>query len=817
MNIQPPTQAAAPVAARPTRMGGDASSEGRPVTQKEVYDTFVRNLPKVPPPSGNEDKMASRQIDITTNYFKITTRNVTICQYAVSFDPPLDSRTMRYSMLASHKGVIGDTFAFDGMQLFLTKKLDDKVTYVKSVRQHDNQEFEIAIQLATELQPSQCFQLYNIIFRKVMRVMKLKQIGRHYFNPSKPTEIPQHSMQLWPGYTTAIHEYEGGAMLNIDLAHKVLRTDSVLDHINNLKKKFRSEGDLKEGASAYLIGQVVLTRYNNKTYHIDDIVWNLTPTSTFKLSSGEDISYVDYYAKNYNLKIGDLRQPLLLNKAKKKTLKGGQRGGEGEEEIIYLIPELCSMTGFTDEVRANFRIMKDIAEHTIIPPASRKASLENFIVEMYKNEEIQQELNRWNIEFDRKMLSVRGRVMNPEPIIYRTKRSQYDPSSAEWSRDLKQVELIEAIPIQNWLIVFSERSGQAAQRFTQTLQGNGRPLGINVADPQICGLRSDRPQDFVDAIKANYRPGVTQIVVVLLPDNRKDRYDAVKKFCVAEHGIISQCLLQKTIENDKIMSSAVTKIILQMNVKLGGQLWGVDIPMKKAMVVGMDVYHDSLQKGTSVCGFIASTNDNFTKYYSRVIFQRSGQELADGLRPCFTDALHKYYEINKHLPERIFVFRDGVGEGQMFAVSNHEIPQFLDTFQTFGAEYKPKLTVAVVQKRIGTRVMQDTGRGVQNPPPGTIIHTGVTSKDKYDYFLVAQAVRQGTVTPTNYTILYDTVQFPAIVLQALTFKLTHLYYNWPGTVRVPAPCQYAHKLAFIIGQSVHRDPNLAICDKLYFL
>ena len=30
----------------------------------------------------------------------------------------------------------------------------------------------------------------------------------------------------------------------------------------------------------------------------------------------------------------------------------------------------------------------------------------------------------------------------------------------------------------------------------------------------------------------------------------------------------------------------------------------------------------------------------------------------------------------------------------------------------------------------------------------------------------------------------------------ISYKLTHMYYNWPGTVRVPAPCQYAHKLAY---------------------
>ena len=28
-----------------------------------------------------------------------------------------------------------------------------------------------------------------------------------------------------------------------------------------------------------------------------------------------------------------------------------------------------------------------------------------------------------------------------------------------------------------------------------------------------------------------------------------------------------------------------------------------------------------------------------------------------------------------------------------------------------------------------------------------------------------------------------------------SYKLTHMYYNWPGTVRVPAPCQYAHKVS----------------------
>ena len=44
----------------------------------------------------------------------------------------------------------------------------------------------------------------------------------------------------------------------------------------------------------------------------------------------------------------------------------------------------------------------------------------------------------------------------------------------------------------------------------------------------------------------------------------------------------------------------------------------------------------------------------------------------------------------------------------------------------------------------------------------------------------------------------DTSGLLPMHIQVLTYKLTHLSYNKPGTVRVPAPCQYAHKLAFLV-------------------
>lgn len=50
--------------------------------------------------------------------------------------------------------------------------------------------------------------------------------------------------------------------------------------------------------------------------------------------------------------------------------------------------------------------------------------------------------------------------------------------------------------------------------------------------------------------------------------------------------------------------------------------------------------------------------------------------------------------------------------------------------------------------------------------------------------MVSQHVRQGTVTPTHYNVIVDTLnettqaKVTPSLMQRLTYKLTHMYYNW---------------------------------------
>jgi len=513
----------------------------------------------------------------------------------------------------------------------------------------------------------------------------------------------------------------------------------------------------------------------------------------------------------YNKKIVDESQPLLLHKPKKRE------GGHKKLEAIVLIPELCYCTGLTDEIRSDFRVMKDLAYHTRVAPEQRRQSLRQFCETVAQNPEASAELAKWGLELDPDTIMTRGRVLPPETIVLGN-REVSAGERADFGGVVCRNQVINAVNVENWLLVATARDQSKLSEFIQNYQQVSTQMGIQVHPPKICTLNNDRNDAYLKALRDNIN-SQTQIVVIVMPTSRDDRYNAVKKLCCTEIPVASQVINARTIRPGKSLRSVCQKIALQMNCKLGGELWAVKIPGKGLMTVGIDTYHDGKGSGAkSVGGFVASINNKMTQWYSRVCFQSAGQELIDGLKVCFTAALRKYHECNQELPSRIIVFRDGVGDGDLLNVSEYEVAQLATCFSQFGAAYQPNFAVIVVQKRINTKLFAAGRNGqLQNPSPGTVMDHTITRRNLYDFFLVSQHVNQGTVNPTHYVVVHDHSSWDADKLQRLTYKLTHVYYNWPGSVRVPAPCQYAHKLAYLVGQNIRKDPSLFLSDRLFFL
>ena len=51
-------------------------------------------------------------------------------------------------------------------------------------------------------------------------------------------------------------------------------------------------------------------------------------------------------------------------------------------------------------------------------------------------------------------------------------------------------------------------------------------------------------------------------------------------------------------------------------------------------------------------------------------------------------ALKKYHAVNGELPEKIIVYRDGVGDGQLPAVVEHELKQIAEAVKLVSTEHQ---------------------------------------------------------------------------------------------------------------------------------
>uniref|UniRef100_A0A4W6EVN2 Piwi-like protein 2 n=1 Tax=Lates calcarifer TaxID=8187 RepID=A0A4W6EVN2_LATCA len=751
-------------------------------------------------------------ITIGSNHIPIHCKNEAVYQYHVTFTPNVESMPMRFGMMKDHRSTTGDVVAFDGSILYLPVKLND-VVVLKSLRRTDDEEIQIKIQMTKILPPNSdlCIPFYNVVLRRVMKIIGLKLVGRNHYDPESAVILGKHRLQVWPGYSTCIKRTDGGLFLCVDVSHKVLRNDSVLDVMNMLYQQ--SKENFQDECTKELIGSIVITRYNNRTYRIDAIEWNKSPKDTFPLMDGTKTTFVEYYSKNYGITIKEMDQPLLMHRPKERSKPGGKQIITGE---ILLVPELSFMTGIPEKMRKDFRAMKDLTMHINVSGEQHTHSIKQLLKNIRANPESLKELSRWGLEIGSEILMVKGRALPLETICLQSS-SFATGADVSWSREVVRDASISSIPLNIWAVFYPRRCAEQAEELVSTFKKVAGPIGVRLERPIRVELRDDRTETYVKSIHSQLtsEPNM-QLIVCIIVGNRDDLYSAIKKLCCIKSPIPSQVINIRTISQQQKLKSVAQKILLQINSKLGGELWTVSVPLKHLMVVGVDVHHNTSKAHQSVMGFVASVNSSLTRWYSRVTFQTPNEELINGFRVCLLAALQKYYEVNHNLPEKIVVYRDGVSDGQLKMVEQYEIPQLIKCFETFPG-YEPKLVFIVVQKRISTTLYSWTSNSIGTPPPGTVLDHTLTQREWVDFYLMAHHIRQGCGLPTHYISLYNTANLTPDHLQRLTFKMCHLYWNWPGTIRVPAPCKYAHKLAFLSGQYLHSEPAVQLSDKLFFL
>lgn len=233
-----------------------------------------------------------------------------------------------------------------------------------------------------------------------------------------------------------------------------------------------------------MIGQVVLTRYNNSTYRIDDVNFQASPVSTFTSSRGETMTYTAYYQTKYNLRIHTPSQPLLMARSKQKDRRADQC------EIICLIPELCNPTGklniiiyaltiqliifdtktpsfiilgLTEGMRKNFPLMKALKAYTQVQPANRIDKLMMFNQRLQSHASIKQEFSDWNMELGSGLVQLTGRQLGYEKLLFSGKSHIQVSDKANWDNNVTEFHMIRSVEMKDWVVIVPQKAQREFQ------------------------------------------------------------------------------------------------------------------------------------------------------------------------------------------------------------------------------------------------------------------------------------------------------------------------------------------------------------------
>ncbi|KAL0186703.1 hypothetical protein M9458_018373, partial [Cirrhinus mrigala] len=130
-------------------------------------------------------------------------------------------------------------------------------------------------------------------------------------------------------------------------------------------------------------------------------------------------------------------------------------------------------------MRADFNIMKDLASHTRLSPEQRESRINRLI----------SNINRYRfytglidvlLNFENRLLSLNGRVLPSERIIQGGRAYEYNPWTADWTKEMRGLPLISCMSLDNWLMFYTRRNADVAQSLLQTLNKVSGPMGIRM-------------------------------------------------------------------------------------------------------------------------------------------------------------------------------------------------------------------------------------------------------------------------------------------------------------------------------------------------
>lgn len=205
----------------------------------------------------------------------------------------------------------------------------------------------------------------------------------NYYDLSTMKSISDNAY-LIRGFSTSLRSTDTGFYLLINVKNKFLNKMNCYQKLVQLRNDYPR--DFRREAEKFFSGSIVFTTYGvPRTYTVKGVNFDATVLNrNIKIKkTGEEISLKQYYEKNYpemRIKIKD--QPLFVVE---------QKLSNGKLEEIYLVPELCLLTGIDDESAAE--IKRKLIRTTEIKPLEKMNIIEE-ILKLLNNKNSKKKINK---------------------------------------------------------------------------------------------------------------------------------------------------------------------------------------------------------------------------------------------------------------------------------------------------------------------------------------------------------------------------------------------------------------------------------------
>ena len=767
------------------------------VESEETQIAVLKN-PKLP----NNLSYITNTKDVYVNLFKITLKkNLTLYEYPFKITPEIDKANELLKNKIFKRGyrkfrAVYDECFQSGDFIYSMKEIKTQNTFTVILYMGEKYEYTVdvlpfqqqtVIDLTNVDKDPKTKQSIELMIKDILHSNPNLDFYKNLFvnhNDKKTIKVDKIQVNFYPGFTTSFMLTEKGSFLNVTLKNKILSTETILDYLN--KERYtdkRNQKKIKEN----LIGRSFKVSYAKRNYIINDITFEKTVKTMEFPFEGKNISLFNYYKKHYNITIENLDQPLIMVIRK---------DPQDNETTLYFVPELCHLGGLDDTAIKNGKFMKELAMYTKLIPAERVKKTNQFL-NLLESTEKKKGKDGKSLPSAKEKTEYYG--FDIEPVkdnftaCYMTQPMLIAGKNKPIKMNDKVFQILKPIAMEDWLFLYEKHNYNDADNFWNNLQKASKGYGIKISEPEWVEMndRSNNAEDWTETVNDYMKKNKYQFVLFFL-DRNDFIYKNLKKHSLSQKGYISQVV--KTFSIRKNTLSVCSKILIQLNNKLGGETYRVDfkkiINKLNIMAVGVDSSHIP-GKRTGVA-MTATINNNFTEMYNgeEIIEEKNKEQLQFCVAKFLKDAVKVFVKKVGSI-DGIVIYRQGVSLQQKDFLENEE-----KQIDLFCKDNKIRYYYILVNTKSTYKFFETDKNQTKfaNPAPGFLMFKEVTNPNLFEFYMQPQQVTGGSATPTCYNVHCGDLNQPEMIMY-LTYGLCQMYANWQGPVRIPNVIKNAEKLS----------------------